>query len=153
MTDNGPVVRSGDDGRVLWWVDTDGRTTTAGQAEGIVLVAAGGVLAGFDARSGDRSWCQDGPTGPVVDAGAGDRLLARVDGTRTLLDTSNGSVVAELPGEVEEHALMSEVRVSSCPGPPGASGFRSEREKPTPGRGLPVGRRLDRSAHGTTCAC
>lgn len=113
MTDNGPVVRAGDDGRVLWWVDTDGRTTTAGQAEGVVLVAAGGVLAGFDARSGDRSWCLNGPTGPVVDAGAGDRVLARSDQTWTLLDASDGSVVADLPGDVERHALLSEGRVST----------------------------------------
>ena len=113
VNDDGPSVRSVDDGRVLWWIDTDGRAATAGQAGGTVLVAAGGVLAGFDARSGDRSWCLDGPTDPIVGTGAGDRILALVDHAWTLLDASNGSVVAALPGDAGAHVLLSDGRVST----------------------------------------
>lgn len=111
--EHGPSVRAADDGRVLWWVDTDGRTAIAGQAEETVLVAAGDVLAAFDARSGERSWCLDGPTDPITDTGAGARLLARVDDAWKLLDASDGSVVADLPGDAEAHVLLSDGRVST----------------------------------------
>ncbi|MBR8742355.1 PQQ-binding-like beta-propeller repeat protein [Nocardiopsis sp. MG754419] len=112
VSDHGPTVRAADDGGLLWWVDTGVRAATAAQAGATVLIAAGDVLAGFDARTGDRSWCVRGFTDPVTDPGAGDRLLARADDAWHLLDAADGTVIAVPGPDADAHVLLSEGRVS-----------------------------------------